>query len=664
MFRFRIFVLAFVLATLAAPVRPVWASCPPTPASPGSPDERDERRALQSSENCAQPGSSPGTAPAAGGILGTFLNIFQIRFDTLSFTDTVVKMGNKIVQGAYAGAQAVYSRSLDTLVFGDYGLTPGSRDADGLFDHLIRPHWNITFSAALLLLPATLALTAIGTMRLGLSSPIARKELSENLLAWLVALGAAAMSFYLLGLGHRLAASIAASILRSDFGGSVTGATLAGTLFNATSLAALARYPATAPLVLYFGLAALFLGSAVLLGLGLALAAFIGLLYLLTALAPLVLVLGVLPPLRWLYSLWLKGVTLTLLIPVVDSLLLKAAVAMTISGVNAEGVPDLGGFLTSAVIAGSLFSLLIVVNYEVARIVFSGLAEIHRRAWGALAAVGQMALAVAGTAITGASLPAATAAAGGALFPGAGLPGGGNPPVGGNPGGGGFGTSSPVRPATASHAVPARSGNTSALPSTPGGQGAQDDMRRAQLQNALGRTLAASGNPLARGFGQGLMTGGAVNAAEAGSRLSAEQQRAQAERAEDVALSKARGYADRPMPSTPAAVQDLSPSAVPENRALLTGRMFDGHRALGLVTPMERVQPVVDQSYLAWVAQGRPGGRPAQTDFWQVVQNTDNYQSAGDFVGAFQAHSQAHGWSLPENFSAAVTDMFAQRKPM
>jgi hypothetical protein len=213
-------------------------------------------------------------------------------------------------------------------------------------------------------------------------------------------------------------------------------------------------------------------------------------------------------------------------------------------------------------------------------------------------------------------------------------------------------------------------------------------MRQAQLQNALGRVLATSGNPLVRGFGQGLMAGGAVNASQAGAALDAQSeqrhlagQQHQAEReaqyegrnvdqgltglarADQAFMGRARMYADKPVTSTPAALHDLSPGAVQENRALLMGRVFDGQRAAGFGLNLEAVKPVVDSSYGAWVAQGQPGHVAAQLGLFDIVQNTANYQTPAAFVEAFEQHAGKHEWQLPAEFAQLAEAMFTSRHP-
>ncbi|MCC6190634.1 MAG: hypothetical protein IT318_16515 [Anaerolineales bacterium] len=364
-------------------------------------------------------------------------NIFHIiRFPFQTMMDAVVQMSNKILLQSYREAGQRFTGALDALVVGPYGLAPdvAAGAPTPLFQNLILPHWRVTLAAGLLLLPVTLMLTAVSALRFGATSTLGLADLKEALLGWLISAGAAGSSYYLLGLAHRLSVATAGSLLAADFGTRVTGATLAGAFFNVTALLALTGNLLTSPIVMYLAFFALFLASSILLGLGLALAAYTALAYLLTTLAPVVLILGGLPPLRWLQALWLKSVVVTFLIPIVDALLLKAAVSLFYNLLSAEGSGDIGTFVTGVFVTAGVISVLIAINFKVGESVFGALAEVHRQALDAATGVANLAAVAVGFAAGGLAAGAA-AGAGGLGQAGAAGAGGGTPLAGGSAGG-------------------------------------------------------------------------------------------------------------------------------------------------------------------------------------------------------------------------------------
>lgn len=388
----------------------------------------------------AVPGSTPtatATTPPLPPIVENIFHIIRFPFETMM--DAVVQMSNKILLQAYREAGQRFSGALDALVSGPYGLAPNvpAGAPTPLFADLVYPHWRVTLTAALLLLPVTLMLTAVSALRLGATSALGLADLKEALLGWLISAGAAGSSFYLLGLAHRLSVATAGSLLVADFGTRVSGATLAGAFFNVSALLALAGNLLTSPIVLYLAFFGLFLASSVMLGLGLALAAYTALAYLLTTLAPVVLVLGMLPPLRWLQALWLKSVVVTFLIPIVDALLLKAAVSLFYNLLSAEGSGDVGTFIAGVFVTAGVVSVLIAINFKVGEAVFGALAEVHRQALDATLGVAKLAAVAIGFVAGGLALGAgAGAAAGSAGEAGTALASGG-PPVTGGPAGAG-----------------------------------------------------------------------------------------------------------------------------------------------------------------------------------------------------------------------------------
>jgi hypothetical protein len=389
-------------------------------------------------------------------------NIFHIiSFPFEAMTDAIVNMSNKIIGQAYKDAQWIYGDTLGLLIFGDYGIAPDAMgngsSSTPLFARIIQPHWNVMFTLALLLLPATLALTAVDTLRSGVTSVMGYADLKEALLGWFIAAGAAAASFYLLGLAHRMSLSAAQAILLADFGERVSGQSLALAFFNTAAVAALAGLVPFAPIaLLYVGFFVLFLASSIILGLAMALAAYTALVYMLSAIAPLVITLGVLRPMRWLHALWLKTITVVLLLPVADALLLKAAVSLVRSFYDPNGSgASLGSFLAGLFVTGGVLSVLIAINFKVGEMVFGALGEIHRHAWGATMGVVQLVATAIGLVAGGVGI-----AAGGAGLAGAGAAGavaGGAGPAGG---------------AEIASAIPAGASSAATAPGAAQGEGA------------------------------------------------------------------------------------------------------------------------------------------------------------------------------------------------
>ncbi|MCC6192521.1 MAG: hypothetical protein IT318_26130 [Anaerolineales bacterium] len=386
-----------------------------------------------------EPGSTPTATPTPVAPPPIVENIFHIiRFPFQTMMDAVVQMSNKILLQSYREAGHRFTGALDALVAGPYGLAPdvAAGAPTPLFENLVLPHWRVTLAAGLLLLPVTLLLTAVSALRFGATSALGLADLKEALLGWLISAGAAGSSYYLLSLAHRLSVATAGGLLAADFGTRVTGATLAGAFFNVNALLALAGNLLTSPIVLYLAFFGLFLASSVMLGLGLALAAYTALAYLLTTLAPVVLILGSLPPMRWLQALWLKAVVVTFLIPIVDALLLKAAVSLFYNLLSAEGSGDIGTFVTGVFVTAGVVSVLIAINFKVGEAVFGALAEVHRQALDATMGVVKLAAVAVGFAAGGLAVGAAAGAGAGGLGAAGSTAAAGGAPLAGAPSGG------------------------------------------------------------------------------------------------------------------------------------------------------------------------------------------------------------------------------------
>ncbi len=635
-------------------------------------------------------------------------NIFHIiRFPFETMTDAVVQMSNRIALNAYRDAGSRFAGALDRMIFGEYGLAPATEAgaATPLFANIIWPHWQATMALGLLLLPVTLLLTAVSALRLGATSALGLVDLKEALLSWLLTAGAAGASYYLLGLVHRLSTAAALSILRLDTGDRVTGETLAGAFFNVAAL-----------ISAFF---ALFLASSVMIGLGLALAACTALVYLLTTLAPVVLMLSSLPPLRWLQGLWLKAVTITFLVPVIDALLIKAAVSMFYGVLNAQGSGDLGTFVSGVFVTAGVISVLIAINYKVGEMVFGALAEVHRRAWDAATGVAQLAVLAGGMALggvaagavgagagmagtgtlaggagTGASAAAgstasstsagaASAAPGGAsvssastgsiasrlagLFPGSSASGSAQPPSGtdnvaAGPAQGMSGLAANPTPEGDARQSPRSESNTPERASashaqpTPNPSGSSAPApHQAQLAQSLGRALTL-------GSSNPLLRSLGAGL-QLGSTLGDLHQRSTAGMATTSAqrpaeVDDAMRWSKQNLSHWPNDLFTLGR----DNTALMAGGLHQAFVNSGRATHMEDMLRLAHGSYGAWRNQGEPGGLDAQRELFEAHLDDANKNSPGTFIGAFQAVAEKHGFRLDDGFPEEAQAAFARSR--
>jgi hypothetical protein len=467
---------------------------------------------------CGEPKEEPVATGEAQKSESRSVVFHLIQFPFQTMTEAVIKMTNSILGKTYnQAAGKVFGQAMQTVIAGPYGIAPGLGEggATPLFNDFVRPQWQVTMTMAMLLLPGTLALTAVSAMRAGASSVLGYTDLKESLIGWVIAAGAAGASYYLLGLAHRLSLAAAGAILAASVGPAVNGTTLAGAFFNVSAFAAISWVSPS--FALYVGLFSLFLASSVMIGLGMAIAAYTALAYLLAVIAPLVIVLGVLPPLRWLHALWLKAITLTFLLPLIDALLLRAAVSLFFNTLNAAGTLHPGTYIAGIFVTAGTVSVLITLNYKVGELAFGALGEIGRRSMESLEGIRGMVLGTVG-AVAGFGLAGAAGAALGSRLGGV--------------------TASPSRAAASpadSQAMNSSDGpaaNSSGTGRAPGvdpassgsGQTLTPDpeleRRTAQIASSAGRALAlGTRNPLLRGFGIGAMIGGQIAEGQASAGL-------------------------------------------------------------------------------------------------------------------------------------------------
>lgn len=531
--------LVLVAATLLGsavlePVAPVAAAAAPAEAqSESTPAPAGQAPVHEIDDPSAHPPQTPVSPTATatpGGIASTVQTIstiiYQLEFPFDTMMNGIVKMSGDMAVQAYSAMGDKFQETIQSLVFGEYGIAPSGAQPP-LFTDLIYNHWRVMYGLALLLMPVTLALNAAMALRQGAASTLGFADLKEALVGWVVSVGGASASYYLLSLFYRLSVSAALAMTQANFGdGGLTAQGLRNALF---SVAAIQMLSTAVPILgLTIGFFILFLVSSIVIGLALALAAFVALMYVLATLAPVLLILGSLKPLEWLKALWLKVVVIVLLLPITDVLLLKAAASISTKMLNgADG--NWGIVLGGICLAAGLLSILITINFKVAELVFGAIGEIGRNAWDSTMGVAKMVAAVAGF---GVGLGLAGAAGG------VGLAGAGAGAAGGVAGGGGGGASAvgagSALEAGRATSMPGGSGNVAqrtgggALASGTGSSGpsapqyplqAAQQARQARTLEGIGRVLARTGNPLLQGLGRGMEMGGMTSSAQAGAEL-------------------------------------------------------------------------------------------------------------------------------------------------
>ncbi len=502
---------AIVLAgglALVAP-RPALAQepdCDPGSNVPNAPVPGATATAVPPNPCPDTPGS---TTPGGGG--SVIRQILQIVFPWETMTEAVTKMTQKILEDQIKGARIALGNAVESAI------SNLLRKSDW-FERLALPGWKITLAIALGLLPATLALTALLAMRNGVTSVLGYADMKDALLSWLICAGLAGASYYLIGLGHRLSLEMSGKLL--TVAGPFSGADVANIFLNvslltaaAAGIAAMASVPLGLIGIFILALAGIF-GLTFLAAMILALSAYSALLVVLTILAPLAIVLSSLPPFRWLGLLWLKALTITLLVGPANGMLIGIAVRLfkDFNVVSSAG-PNWVGAMLAAV--GAL-SLMLTLDFKLGEFVFGAIGEVwskaHSSTMGIVGAIGTVAGLAVGAAVAGPAGAALGASIGGSASGG----GTGSGPSRSS-GDGGISADGP-----ASDTSRARGPTATA---SAGGNHPGDDLASSQLRERTSRLTASLGRALSMGSGQnstlkglglGLMVGGEAGAAQAG----------------------------------------------------------------------------------------------------------------------------------------------------
>jgi len=444
-----------------------------------------------------------------------------------------------------SGANEEFARLVGATLTDRFGLAPQAiqdhpdqyKTSSPLFQELIFPYWQASLGLALALVPLTLALTVASVMQAGAGSALAYADLKEAIVNWLVGIALAASSYFLLALIHRLVLQVAGVILFGPGSGLVAYQDLANKLKDMMLLQMdrLDFRKLNASVQLLYGIFQLLFNFGLVLIVSLGYAGYIAVLFVLAVLAPAVFLLSTAPPLKWLQSTWIKGLTLVSLLPIVNALLVSGTLKVFTGALGAFTVQegrnlftDYGNYFKALIIAAGLLGLYLTINYKVMETVFGAAAEIAGKAGKATMDT----LALAATLAVGAvALPALLGGAGaaGATTAAAGE-GGATAAAGGTEGTlagstatGSAGSTTAAGGPTASTSGATGSGASAGTTSGTGNVGSRMTLaaqkNQATLMRHIGSAFGRSGLPGSRLIGGAMQAIGATREAEYGDQL-------------------------------------------------------------------------------------------------------------------------------------------------
>nr|MBC8252680.1 hypothetical protein [Ardenticatenia bacterium] len=389
---------------LPAPVATLWAtSGPPTPAI-----------VPPSGVVVGTPTTTPDSTNPDGIIETITRAFYTIIFPVESMEDALRGVFTHFLSGSLEAAESVFAEAVDAIVLS----VPGDEESS------YRAPWTgmLRISAALWPLTFVIVLTGAAKESLISSSPVGFADTKKGLLDWLISVALAAGSLLILTWVNELFQAITQAILVADFGvfGALDAHAIAGTLLNTAILGGLiALVPFGGLFIAFFFI---ILAFSVLVSLFLVYVARYALLFVLIVIAPFVLTISVLPPTRWLNWTWIRMVLMVSLLGPVNALLLKLASLAAIQQAGAMGELSLALAVIHFFKLMGVLSLLLTVNFTVAKTTFGAVNEIKDRAVDATRQVAGMivtaasvgAAALAGGAIAGATMGSAASAGGGA----------------------------------------------------------------------------------------------------------------------------------------------------------------------------------------------------------------------------------------------------------
>lgn len=273
------------------------------------------------------------------------------------------------------------------------------------------PIWRTVLGVSIALWPLTLAILVVVTAKnTSLSGAVGWADLKTSIGEWVFMGILSAGSLFILDYTGRLFDLIAFRILSAGIDPSQIPGSVAGTLLNTGILWALMYIPGG----IFFALFYLTLGFTVLTCLVGAYVARYALMFALICLAPLTLTLGVLPPARWLSWSWLRGYVIVALIAPVNALLMRAAALVYITAGTDIGKTNFAGYLLNLTATFGILSLLITLDYEIAKFTFGSVMQVAQKAWAATVEIATVAVAAAAGVAAGVVAAPAAAGAGGA----------------------------------------------------------------------------------------------------------------------------------------------------------------------------------------------------------------------------------------------------------
>jgi len=399
------------------------------------------------------------------------------------------------------GGKTIWQTIIQTIVFPFEKLAEGVRNALAeLFSRTVEAAMEpmkeaLDMAVAWLypqdMLKDILMITVGSAMREGVTSITGYANAREALLNWLIGVGAAAASYFLIEKAIDLSGA-SSSAIRDSLGQAIAdewnlGDQLLGSIINLWAL------QSAGPLMqLFLGFFALITMIVVVSSIIMALLAREVILLLLVAVSPVIFIIGSMRPLRWLSGLWTKAMVVALLLGPVNFLLL-AIFALIASKANASS-SGLGGAILGMLIGIGVISVLIALNSVIGKLVYGAAVEITQKAWRSTMGVLQLAAVAAGFAVT----PAAAGLLGGAGGVDVGPVAAGSP-LGAGTAGGSASTASTLGGTTSRLAA------SSGLSTAAGSFGKTKAV--SNLASTIGNAMARSRNPLVRGFGQGIRLG-------------------------------------------------------------------------------------------------------------------------------------------------------------
>ena len=422
------------------------------------------------------PSATPGSSDPGGIIAESITRAFYtIIFPVESMEDALRGVFTHFLSGSLEAAESVFAEAVDAIVLSVPGDEVSSYQAP----------WTgmLRISAALWPLTFVIVLTGAAKESLITSAPVGFADTKKGLLDWLISVALAAGSLLILTWVNELFQEITQAILVADFGifRSLDAHAIAGTLLNGTILGG---FTALVPFGgLFIAFFFIILAFSVLVSLFLVYVAKYALLFVLIVIAPFVLTISVLPPTRWLNWTWIRMVLLVSLLGPVNALLLKLASLATIQQAGAMGELSLVPAVVHFFKLMGVLSLLLTVNFTVAKTTFGAVSEVKDRAVDATRQVAGMivtAVAVGATALTGAAIGGA--AMGGATVGGGGLAAGGGAATGsqipasagGSAAANAGGSASIPANAGGSASIPANAGGSASIPANAGGSAMRD----------------------------------------------------------------------------------------------------------------------------------------------------------------------------------------------